>query len=224
MLASLLQETPMPDPAPSPRTEVRRKPQRARYDRATIEAIVDEALICHVAFSHGGSVHCLPMACWRSGEHLYIHGAANSRMASALLAGESSVCIAHLDGLVLARSAFHHSMNYRSVVIYGRFEEVVDPECKLAAFNAFVDFVSPGRSTLVREPSAAEISGTKLLRISLHEAAAKMRSGGVIDADDDMAIPVWAGVIPLTLQSGIPERDSVCRSEDSPHLPTFLER
>ena len=214
----------MPTPPPSPRTELRRRSDRAAYGRATIDAIVDQALICNIAFNHGGSVHCLPTSYWRVGDHLYIHGANNSRMAAALLAGECSVCIAHLDGLVLARSAFHHSMNYRSVVIYGRFEEVVDPECKLAAFNAFVDFVSPGRSARVREPSAAEISGTKLLRIPLHEAAAKMRSGGVIDADDDMAIPVWAGVIPLTLQSGIPERDSVCRSEDSPHLPTFLER
>lgn len=210
-------------PPPSPRTEVRRKSDRADYDRATIEAIVDEALICTIAFQHGGSVHCLPTSCWRTGDHLYIHGANNSRMAQALLAGECSVCIAHLDGLVLARSAFHHSMNFRSVVIYGRFEEVVDPDYKLAAFNAFVDFVSPGRSTLVREPSAAEISGTKLLRISLHEAAAKMRSGGVIDADDDMAVPVWAGVVPLAFRAGGPERDAACRNDALPSLPIFLK-
>lgn len=210
-------------PPPSPRTEVRRKSDRADYDRATIEAIVDEALICTIAFQHGGSVHCLPTSCWRTGDHLYIHGANNSRMAQALLAGECSVCIAHLDGLVLARSAFHHSMNFRSVVIYGRFEEVVDPDYKLAAFNAFVDFVSPGRSTLVREPSAAEISGTKLLRISLHEAAAKMRSGGVIDADDDMAVPVWAGVVPLAFRAGEPERDAACRNDALPSLPIFLK-
>jgi nitroimidazol reductase NimA-like FMN-containing flavoprotein (pyridoxamine 5'-phosphate oxidase superfamily) len=213
-------QTPSP---PSPRTEVRRKSDRADYDRATIEAIVDEALICTIAFQHGGSVHCLPTSCWRTGDHLYIHGANNSRMAQALLAGECSVCIAHLDGLVLARSAFHHSMNFRSVVIYGRFEEVVDPDYKLAAFNAFVDFVSPGRSTLVREPSAAEISGTKLLRISLHEAAAKMRSGGVIDADDDMAVPVWAGVVPLAFRAGEPERDAACRNDALPSLPIFLK-
>ena len=210
-------------PPPSPRTEVRRKSDRADYDRATIEAIVDEALICTIAFQHGGSVHCLPTSCWRVGDHLYIHGANNSRMTRALLAGECSVCIAHLDGLVLARSAFHHSMNFRSVVIYGRFEEVVGPDYKLAAFNAFVDFVSPGRSTLVREPSAAEISGTKLLRISLHEAAAKMRSGGVIDADDDMAVPVWAGVVPLAFRAGEPERDAACRNDALPSLPIFLK-
>ena len=209
----------MPDPAPSPRTEVRRKPQRARYDRATIEAIVDEALICHVAFSHGGSVHCLPMACWRSGEHLYIHGAANSRMASALLAGESSVCIAHLDGLVLARSAFHHSMNFRSVVIYGRFEEVTDPAVKAAEFAAFVEHVSPGRTPRVRAPSAAETAGTRLLRIPLREAAAKMRTGGVIDAEEDMDIPVWAGVVPLGLRAGCPEPDAGCAGMERPGIP-----
>ena len=213
-----------PNAAPSERTRVRRLPDRARYDAESLAAIVDAAWIAHVAFPLDGGVHSIPTAVWREGDHLYIHGAKASRMLKALTEAECCVSLALLDGLVLARSAFHHSMNYRSVVIYGRFEEVVDPECKLAAFNAFVDFVSPGRSARVREPSAAEISGTKLLRIPLHEAAAKMRSGGVIDADDDMAIPVWAGVIPLTLQSGIPERDSVCRSEDSPHLPTFLER
>ena len=144
-------------------------------------------------------------------------------MMTALLAGECSVCIAHLDGLVLARSAFHHSMNFRSVVIYGRFAEVVDPEHKLAAFNAFVDFVSPGRSSLVRAPSAAEIAGTRLLRIPLDEAAAKIRTGGVIDADEDMAIPVWAGVMPLALRSGEPERDAACEAEEAPRLPSFLE-
>lgn len=209
-------------PPPSPRTEIRRKSDRANYDRATIEAIVDEALICQIAFNHGGSVHCLPTSCWRAGDHLYIHGANNSRMTQALLAGECSVCITHLDGLVLARSAFHHSMNFRSVVIYGRFEEVVDPAHKLAAFNAFVDFVSPGRSTRVRAPSTAEMAGTRLLRIPLAEAAAKIRSGGVIDADEDMAIPVWAGVVPLALRSSQPERDAACRNDESPNLPDFL--
>lgn len=210
--------------APSPRTQVRRKPQRADYDRTTIEAILDEALICHVAFSHAGSVHCLPTACWRSGEHLYVHGAANSRMASALLAGECSVCIAHLDGLVLARSAFHHSMNFRSVVIYGRFEEVTDPGVKAAEFEAFVEHVSPGRAALVRAPSPAELAGTRLLRIPLEEAAAKVRTGGVIDAEDDMAIPVWAGVIPLALHAGMPELDAGCTSGNPPEIHAFIDR
>lgn len=213
----------MPDTPPSPRTEVHRKPQRASYDRAAVEAIVDAALICHVAFSHGGSVHCLPTACWREGDHLYIHGARNSRMAQAVLAGECSVCIAHLDGLVLARSAFHHSMNFRSVVIYGRFEEVTDPGVKAAALDAFVEHVSPGRATLVRAPSPAEMAGTRLLRIPLEEAATKTRTGGVIDAEDDTGIPVWAGVIPLALRAGQFEPDADCTPTNPPNIPAFID-
>lgn len=212
----------MSDIPPSARTEIRRKPQRAHYDRATVEAIVDEALICQVAFNHGGSVHCLPTACWRSGDHLYIHGANNSRMAQALTTGECSVCIAHVDGLVLARSAFHHSMNFRSVVIYGRFEEVTDPAIKAVEFEVFVEHVSPGRAELVRAPSPAEIAGTRLLRISLLEAAAKIRTGGVIDAEEDMAIPVWAGVIPLKLHAGHAEIDAGCTCANPPNLPAFI--
>ena len=208
---------------PSARTTVHRKPQRADYDRAAVEAIVDAALICHVAFSHDGCVHCLPTACWRHGDHLYIHGAANSRMARTLLDGECSVCIAHLDGLVLARSAFHHSMNFRSVVIYGRFEEVSDPQDKAAAFDAFVDHVSPGRSAFVRGASPGELSGTRLLRLSLSEAAAKVRTGGVIDAEGDMEIPVWAGVIPLTLRAGEPQRDAACAIDTPPQVPPFID-
>ena len=212
-----------PNAAPSERTRVRRLPDRARYDAESLAAIVDAAWIAHVAFPLDGGVHSIPTAVWREGAHLYIHGAKASRMLKALTEAECCVSLAILDGLVLARSAFHHSMNFRSVVIYGRFEEVVDPEYKLKAFNAFVDFVSPGRSAQVREPSAAEIAGTKLLRISLAEAAAKTRSGGVIDAEDDMMIPVWAGIVPLGLRSGLPERDAACEANEAPRLPPFLE-
>ena len=213
----------MSNSPPSPRTEVHRKPQRADYDRATIEAIIDEALICYVAFSHAGSIHCLPMACWRGGNHLYIHGANNSRMTQALLLGECSVCIAHLDGLVLARSAFHHSMNFRSVAIYGRFEEVLDAGDKAVAFADFVNHVSPGRAVRVRAASPSEIAGTRLLRLSLDEAAAKIRSGGVIDAEADLAIPVWAGVVPLALRAADPQPDTGCLSNDPPGVPACVK-
>ena len=209
---------------PSARTEVHRRPQRAHYDRATVEAIVDEALICFVAFKHDGSVHCLPMACWRGGDHLYIHGANNSRMTQALLLGECAVSLAHLDGLVLARSAFHHSMNFRSVAIYGRFEEVLDPDVKAAAFDDFVNHVSPGRASQVRAASSAEMAGTRLLRISLDEAAAKIRTGGVIDTEADMAIPVWAGVVPLALRALPLQPEADCLSEDLPGVPAFVRR
>lgn len=211
----------MTDHPPSPRTEIRRKPQRAHYDRRTVEAIADEALVCHVAFEQGGSVHCLPTACWREGDHLYIHGAGNSRMVQALLAGECAVAITHLDGLVLARSAFHHSMNYRSVAIYGRFEPVDDPRAKEAAFRNFVDHASPGRSALVRPPSPAELAGTRLLRISLAEAAAKIRNWGVEDSEADLGIPVWAGVIPLARRAGVPVPDGE-GDFPPPALPGFI--
>ena len=166
----------MPTPPPSPRTELRRKSDRADYGRATIDAIVDQALICNIAFNHGGSVHCLPTSYWRVGDHLYIHGANNSRLTQTLLTDDCAVSITHLDGLVLARSAFRHSMNYRSVVIYGRFAEVTDTDAKAAAFRSFVEHVSPGRAARVRLPSPAEIAGTRLLRIPLDEAVAKIRN------------------------------------------------
>jgi len=212
----------MPNRAPSPRTEIRRKPQRGHYDRATIEAIVDAALICHVAFPHGDSVHCLPTACWRNGDYLYIHGASNSRMAQALLEAECSVAISHVDGLVLARSAFHHSMNFRSAVIYGRFEAVDDADAKALAFRKFVEHVSPGRAALVRAPSPAELAGTRLLRIPLAEAAAKIRNGGVEDAEADLAIPVWAGVMPLAVRAGDCQPDPACQSTVPPCPPAWL--
>jgi nitroimidazol reductase NimA-like FMN-containing flavoprotein (pyridoxamine 5'-phosphate oxidase superfamily) len=212
----------MPEQAPSPRTRIQRKPKRAHYDRGTIKAIVDTALICQVAFNHDGSVHCLPTTCWRQGDHLYIHGANNSRMAAALLLGECCVCIVHLDGLVLARSAFHHSMNFRSVVIYGQFEEVLDSRLKAAALDAFIEHVSPGRAALLRAASPAEMAGTRVLRITLEEAAAKMRAGGVMDADDDLSIPVWVGVLPLHTQVGRPEPDTGCAVAEPPAVPGFL--
>lgn len=183
--------------APSPRTRIRRKPQRGHYDTETVAAIVDTALICQIAFNQGDSVHCLPTACWRVGNALYIHGANNSRLTRTLLDSDCSVCIAHVDGLVLARSAFHHSMNFRSVVIYGRFVAIDEPEEKKTALAAFVEHVSPGRSALVRPPNDAELAGTAVLRLALDEAAAKIRNWGVEDAPEDMDIPVWAGVVPL---------------------------
>jgi len=208
---------------PRLRNTIHRLPQRARYDRGTIEAIIDDALVCHIAFNHGGCAHCLPTACWRYGDFLYIHGANNSRMIHALLVEDCAVCITHLDGLVLARSAFHHSMNYRSVVIYGRFEEIIDSEAKQLALATFVEYVSPGRSVLVRSPLEAELSGTRVLRISLLEAVAKVREGGPNDADEDLAIPVWAGVIPLILRVGDSQADSGCESFIPPGTPSFLK-
>lgn len=213
----------MTSPAPSPRTEIRRKPQRAHYDAATIAAIVDQALLCHVAFNDAGSVHCLPMACWRDGDYLYLHAANNSRISRALMAGECAVTITHIDGLVLARSAFRHSMNFRSVVLYGSFAAVNPENDKKSAFAAFVDHVSPGRSALVREPDAAELAGTTLLRLPLAEAAAKIRNWGVEDNAGDLDRPVWAGVIPLALQAQPFQPDAACAQTTPPTLPDFIK-
>jgi nitroimidazol reductase NimA-like FMN-containing flavoprotein (pyridoxamine 5'-phosphate oxidase superfamily) len=212
----------MQSSAPSARTEVRRKPQRGHYDSTTIEAIVDAAFLCHIAFTDQGCTHCLPTACWRDGEFLYIHGANNSRLTNALLAGECSVCISHLDGLVMARSAFRHSMNYRSVVIYGQFVTVDAEKDKKIAMTAFLEHISPGRIAVVRTPSAAELSGTRILRIPLAEAAAKIRNWGVEDNAEDMNIPVWAGVIPLTTQAGTPQPEPGSASYPLPSLPKAL--
>lgn len=183
--------------APSPRTRVRRLPDRARYDGASIAAIIDAVPICTVAFQIDGVVHAIPTIHWREGNHLYIHGAKASRMLKALTAGEACVTIARVDGLVLARSAMHHSMNYRSVVIYGRFEPVVEARAKTRSLQAFIDGLYPGRWDTLRPISAKELAATTVLRIALDEASAKIRDAGVKDDEADLGWPVWAGVIPV---------------------------
>lgn len=197
--------------APSPRTRVRRLPERARYDAAAVADIVDAAMLCTVAFQLDGAVHAIPTIHWREGEHLYIHGAKGSRMLKALTQGEACVTIAMADGLVLARSALHHSMNYRSVVIYGRFELVTDPAHKRSSLQIFIDGLYPGRWDTLRPISEKELNATSLLRIPLAEASAKVRASGVKDDDEDLPWPVWAGVIPLHTRLGAPrtEDDSV---------------
>lgn len=197
--------------APSSRTRVRRLPDRAHYDADTVAAIVDAAMLCTVAFQLDGMVHAIPTIHWREDEHLYIHGAKASRMLKALTTGEACVTIALADGLVLARSAMHHSMNYRSVVIYGRFEPVTDPGYKLISLRAFIEGLYPGRWDTLRPISDKELNATGVLRIALSEASAKIRAHGVKDDEEDLSWPVWAGVVPLRTITGEPvaERDSV---------------
>ena len=204
----------MPTPAaPSPRTRVRRMPERAHYETDAIAAIVDATMICTVAFQIDGAVHAIPTLHWREGEHLYVHGAKASRMLKALTQGEACITIAQVDGLVLARSAMHHSMNYRSVVIYGRFEPVTNPEDKLRSMRAFIDGLYPGRWDSLRPINDKELNATAVLRIPLAEASAKVRDMGVKDDEEDLGWPVWAGVIPLHTRVGTPqtEDDSVGR-------------
>lgn len=196
--------------APSSRTRIRRMPERAHYDADTVNAIVDAALICSVAFQIDGAVHAIPTLHWRDGEYLYIHGAKASRMLKALTEGEACITMAIADGLVLARSALHHSMNYRSVVIYGRFEPVTDPLEKQRSLQALIDGLYPGRWDTLRPINDKELNATSVLRILLAEASAKMRNWGVKDDEEDLAWPVWAGVIPLYTGVGTP-----CREDDS---------
>ena len=194
--------------APSDRTRVRRAPKRARYDRDTIEAILDDALVCHVGFVADGRPYVIPTLHARVGDTVYLHGSTASRMVRALAAGAPAcLTVTHVDGLVLARSAFHHSMNYRSVVVLGSMRLVADRGEKNRALEAFTEQLVPGRWEHVRPPSAKELKGTSVLALPLDEASAKVRTGPPVDDEEDLALPVWAGVIPLTLTPGRPEPD-----------------
>jgi hypothetical protein len=202
-------------PAPaSERTRVRRRPERARYDAATIRAILDEGLVCHLGFVSGGQPSVIPTTYARRGDHLYVHGSAASRTLREVAKGlPVCVTVTLLDGLVLARSAFHHSMNYRSVVILGRAVEVADPEEKLFALEAIVEHVLRGRWSEVRPPTDQELRATTVLRLPLDEASAKVRAGGPLDDQEDLALGCWAGVIPLRLRAEEPIRDPMLRRD-----------
>ena len=194
---------------PTPRSTVRRLPDRARYDRATVDAILDEGLVCHVGFVDEGQPFVIPSVYALQGDHLVIHGSAASRMVRVLAAGTPAcVTVTLLDGLVLARSEFHHSMNYRSVVVLGRAREIVDPDEKRRALEAIVEHVTPGRAGSVRPPNEKELRATRVVAISLDEASAKVRSGPPKDDEDDYALPVWAGELPLRLEPLAPVPDS----------------
>jgi nitroimidazol reductase NimA-like FMN-containing flavoprotein (pyridoxamine 5'-phosphate oxidase superfamily) len=196
--------------APSSRTQVKRVAQNASYDSALLHSIIDAAYVCHIAFADAQGSHCIPTACWRDGDHLYIHGSNGSRMIQRLVAQDCCVTITHVDGLVLARSAFHHSMNYRSAMVYGRFEEVDDDAGKRHALEAFMEHLAPGRQGEVRPGNDKEYAATTVLRIGLAEAACKTRSGPPKDDEDDLGIPVWAGVLPLERRHGAPVPDAAC--------------
>lgn len=194
--------------APTPRTTLIRRPDRGTYDRAIVNAILDEALICHVGFAVEGQPFVLPTTHARVDNRLYIHGSVGGRMLRTLRQGAPiCVTITLIDGLVLARSAFHHSMNYRSVVIVGGAREVGDEAEKRLAFSALVEHVLAGRSGQTREASARELKATSVLCVPIEEASAKVRTGPPIDDEDDYALPYWAGVLPLQLEAKSPVAD-----------------
>lgn len=202
---------------PTDRTTLKRLPKRAAYDRETVYAILDEGLFCHIGFAVDGSQYVIPTGYGRNGDVLYVHGSSASRMLRTLERGvDVCVTVTLLDGLVLARSAFHHSMNYRSVVIFGIASVVQENDEKLKALRAFAEQVIPGRWDDVREPDQNELTATLVLKLPLTEASAKVRAGPPIDDEPDYELPVWAGVVPLHLQAGTPVPDPRLREGIDP--------
>jgi uncharacterized protein len=193
---------------PTGRTQVRRYPNRGVYDRAQVHGILDEGFLCHVGFAVDGQPFVIPTGYARSGDQIYIHGSAASRMLRTIHQGvDVCVTVTLVDAFVLARSGFHHSMNYRSVVVLGKARQVTDREEKLHALRSFTNHIVPGRWDEVRPPTDQELKATTVLALPLDEVSAKMRSGGPIDDDEDYALPIWAGIVPVRTQMGEPLAD-----------------
>jgi uncharacterized protein len=193
---------------PSERVRVRRVPRRAVYDRRVVDAVLDEALVCHLGFVHDGHPYVIPTLHARVEDTVYVHGSAASRMLRTLADG-ASVCltVTLVDGLVLARSAFHHSVNYRSAVVLGEARLIDDPGEKQTALRAFTEQIVPGRWKDVRPPTQQELKATSVLALPLREASVKMRTGAPADDEADYALDIWAGIIPLSHQALAPEDD-----------------
>ena len=190
------------------RTKLKRLPKRGHFDRQTVYSILDEGFICHVGFAVDGQPFVIPTGYARVDDKLYVHGSQSSRMLRNLAGGiDACVTVTIVDGLVLARSAFHHSMNYRSVLVFGRATLVSNPEEKYAALVALSEHFVPGRWADVREPNEQEMKLTTVLSMPLAEASAKVRTGPPLDDEEDYALPMWAGVIPLQLVAGEPIND-----------------
>lgn len=207
--------------APSERVRVRRAPARADYDRATVDAILDEGLVAHLGFAVDGQPYVIPTLHARVGDEVYVHGSSASRMVKSLGSGlPACLTVTLVDGLVLARSAFNHSMNYRSAVVLATARLVEGDDERMAALEAFTERLVPGRWSECRPPSRQELKGTQLLALHLDESSAKVRAGGPVDETDDYALDHWAGVLPLRqvpgelqpdarLRDGIPVPESV---------------
>ncbi len=188
----------------TPRVRVRRLPERGRYGREVIEDILDEGIVCHVGAAGPDGPVVIPTAYGRDGDRLYLHGAPANAMLRSAGSGPVCVTVTLVDGLVLARSAFHHSINYRSVVIYGVGEEVTDPAEKRRALAVVVEHLVPGRGADARPPTDAELRATRVVRVPLDESSAKVRVGGPNDDEVDLALPIWAGELPLSTTPGRP--------------------
>lgn len=209
---------------PTDRTVPTRAPQRAAYDRELVHSLLDEAYVCHLGFVRDGAPVVLPTLYARVGESLYVHGSTGSRPLRT--AGDADpglpVCltVTHVDGLVLARSAFHHSINYRSVVVHGVARQVTDDAERATALDAIVNHVVPGRSADSRPANARELAATAVLRLDLEEVSAKVRAGGPNDDPEDLSLPHWSGVVPVAVHRGAPvPADDL---DDSVPVPAYL--
>jgi nitroimidazol reductase NimA-like FMN-containing flavoprotein (pyridoxamine 5'-phosphate oxidase superfamily) len=207
----------MPDAyEPTERTSVKRLPARGVYDRQVVHQILDEGMVCHLGFALDGQPYVIPTLYVRIGETVYVHGSPASRMLQALDQGANAcVTVTLVDGLVLARSAFHHSMNYRSVVLFGQAVVVSDPEEKTRVLKGMTDHLIPGRWPSIRHPSTQELKKTLVLAIAIEEASAKIRVGPPLDDEDDYELEIWAGVLPLCVTASAPLPD--------PRLPAGIQ-
>jgi uncharacterized protein len=213
----------MSDFQPTERTQVQRLPKRGHYERETVYQILDSAFVCHVGFAVDGQPYVIPTNYGRTGDTLYIHGSAASRMLKTLSGGVPvCVTVTHVDGLVLARAAFHHSVNYRSVMILGTARLVEDPTEKMEALRIFTDHVMKGRWDDVRIPNEQEMKATTVLALPLQEVSAKVRTGGPIDDEEDYALPVWAGVLPLETIAKEPVPDA--QRKNDPPVPEYVKK
>ena len=209
--------------APTSRTRVRRLAKRATYDKAVVHSILDEGLLCHVGFAAEGQPYVIPTLYARDDERLYLHGSAVSRMLKTLAEGvDVCVTVTLVDAYVLARSAFHHSMNYRSVVVLGRAQLVTDHAERMHALHVLTNHIVPNRWEEVREPNELEMRQTAVLTLALEEVSAKIRVGEPKDDEEDYALPVWAGTVPIATQMGQPIDDGRVRPEvPTPDLSRF---
>ena len=212
--------------APSARSRIRRHPERAHYDRESVFAILDAALLCHVGYVIDGRPYVTPTLFWRDGEQLYWHGSSASRMLRTQRAGiPVCVTVSHVDGLVLARSAFRHSLNYRAVMAFGTARMVEDEREKEVGLNAFIERLYPGRTRLMRGILPQELKATSLMSMVIEEASAKIRDDGPLDLEADYAAPCWAGVVPIAQRTGavIPDARVAPKGTFEPELGQFAE-
>ncbi len=204
------------------RSRLRRSHERGAFDRETINAILDAGPLCHVAYLIDGKVHCLPTFHWRVGNRIYWHGSAASRMIKNAVQQEICLTVTYLDGFVIARSAMHHSVNFRSVMLFGKPEIISDDEAAAGHLKNFVDGIFPGRWDTLRPMSDQELKATTVLSMAIEEGAAKIRSGDPVDDEEDYALPIWAGTLPIQMVAGDPVPDA--RTDTSMEVPESVKK